>query len=429
MQYTDNELNSIRQPIHILFEDKDSRLSWQYLQQQVDAGIVRRRSWSDPDLQFVSFISGQFVLQNSKDGRSYRLLLRVTGNELLVTCGCEENGDSLCEHGYNALRSIIFYLGEHYFQKLRPGGAMELALAHKMLFNKVESRNGLDVSTRPELKTVYKLDEKAGAIDLVAVMELPGTLPENNFLSAGLALSYVVILPSRHRFLPAVIPCMGKLNKGRTAIKSFDKFLSGLQKEYAGQLTHNQRELNKACFSLWKTVEPLPGSLMDEAERKSILDNYIAIWNAWQHIIPLLQKQPFVYSYPSYHLRDLKGKPRMGRISPAQLSSEPPTLKFVLTEKAVIYTLELQIWIHNDLLEGYNAEAPFFILYGRTLYLLESFRDAVITEWICRSGGRITIFKEHYGEFEKDWLTLLRSNYPVKIITAKPPKSKARETV
>lgn len=429
MQYTDDELNNTKKPVHILFEDKDSRLSWQCLQQQVDAGIVRRRSWSDPDLQFVSFINGQFVLQNSKDGRSYRLSLQVVGNELLVVCGCEEKGTTLCEHGYNALRSIIFYLGEHYFQKLRPGGVMELALAHRTLFNKVESRNGLDVSTRPELKTVYKLDEKAGAIDLVTVMELPGTLLENNFLSAGLALSYVVILPSRYRFLPAVIPCMGKLNKTGTAIKSFDKFLSGLQKEYAAQLTHNQRELNKACFSLWKTVEPMPGSLLDEAERKSILDNYIAIWSAWQHIIPLLQKQPFVYSYPSYHLRDLKGKPRMGRIAPVQISSKPPTLKFVLTEKAVFYTLELQIWIHKDLLEGYDAEMPLFILYGRTLYLLDSIRDAVITEWMCRSGGRITIFKEHFGEFEKGCLALLRANYPVKIITAKPQKSKARETV
>lgn len=429
MHYTDDELNNTKKPVHILFEDKDFRLSWQYLQQQVDASIVRRRNWSDPDLQFVSFINGQFVLQNSKDGRSFKLLLQVAGNELLVTCGCDETGDTLCEHGYNALRSIIFFLGERYFQKLRPGGVMELALTHKALFNKVESRSGLDVSPRPELKAVFKLDEKTRAIDLVAVMELPGTLPENNFHSAGLALSYIVILPNRHRFLPAVIPCMGKLNKTGTAIKSFDKFLSGLQKEYAGQLTHNQRELNKACFGLWKTVEPLLGSLMDEAERKSILDNYIAIWSAWQQIIPLLQKQPFVYSYPSYHLRDLRGKPRMGRISPVQLSGEPPALKFVLTEKAVFYTLELQIWIHNDLLEGYDAEVPFFILYGRTLYLLESFRDAVITEWMCRSGGHITIFKEHFGEFEKDWLTLLRSNYPVKMITAKPPKSKARETV
>jgi len=119
----------------------------------------------------------------------------------------------------------------------------------------------------------------------------------------------------------------------------------------------------------------------------------------------------------------------MGRISPVQLSGEPATLRFVLTEKAVFYTLELQIWIHNDLLEGYDAEVPFFILYGRTLYLLESFRDAVIAEWMYRSGGRITIFKEHFGEFEKDWLILLRANYPVKTITAKPPKSKARETV
>lgn len=429
MQYTDDELDKNKKPVHILFEGKDFRLSWQYLQQQVDTGIVRRRSWSDPDLQFVSFTGGQFVLKNSKDGRSYRLSLQVTGNELLVTCGCEEKGATLCEHGYNALRSIIFFLGEHYFQKLRPGGVMELALGHKTHFNKVESRSGLDVSPRPELKTVYKLDEKAGAIDLAAVMELPGTLPENNFLSAGEALSYVVILPNRHRFLPAVIPCMGKLNKNGTTIKSFDKFLSGLQKEYAAKLTHNQRELNKACFSLWKTVEPLPGSLMDEAERKSILDNYIAIRSAWQQLIPLLQKQPFVYSYPSYHLRDLKGKPRMGRIAPVQLSGEPPTLKFVLTEKAAFYTLELQIWIHNDLLEGYDAEVPFFILYGRTLYLLESFRDAVIAEWMYRSGGRITIFKEHFGEFEKDWLTLIWANYPLKMITAKLPKSKARETV
>lgn len=425
MQRADNEFKNTKEPVHIRFEDEDFGLSWEYLQQQADLAIARRRNWRYPELQFLSFKDGQFVLQNNNDGQSYKLSLQVTNNELLVTCSCDGERAVLCEHAYNALRSISFYLGQRYFQKLQPRGLMELAFTHAKFFNKVESREGLNVSPRSELKTVYKLSEKAKHIDLPAMMALPGTVSENNLVSGEQALSYVVILPSRHRFLPAVIPCMGKLNKAGTAIRSFDKFLSGLQKEYAGQLTYNQRELNKACYGLWKTIEPLPGSLVAKEERKKVYDHYLAIWSAWQHIIPLLQKQPYVYAYYSYNIRDLKGKPRMARTMPVQISGEPPTLRFVLTEKTAFYQLELQIWAHNTLLEKYYADAPFFILYGRTLYMLESFRDAVITEWMCHAEGCITIFKEHFAEFEKEWLNPLRANYPVEVIAIRKTTKKA----
>jgi hypothetical protein len=110
---------------------------------------------------------------------------------------------------------------------------------------------------------------------------------------------------------------------------------------------------------------------------------------------------------------ELKRTPQKNRVRKISLSAVAPVLQFVLKDKGVFYQLEMQVWIINRLLEKPDTGTTFFIGNNQTLYMLSSIRDAAIAEWIHRSGGWITIFKEHFVQFEQEILLPLQQCYPV----------------
>ncbi len=403
----------------IRFQDRNYRLTREWVGKQVNAEVYRNDDWRWPTLKFLSFHEGKLILLNTCENRSYKLSLQIQEGHLMVSCSCGNTGSTICEHAYAGIYTIIWHLGEHYFQKLQPDGAMTLAFTHGNHFDKKESTAGIEVSPRPELKSVFQLAPKLEQINLPAILKLPAPPSQAEATHSEEALGYLLIVSSRNKLLPALLPCLGKLNKNKTDIKTFNHFLSGVQKQYSGLITDSQRELNAACFHLWKMVEKLPGHLIKEQASKQWEDSQGAVLDAWKKLFPLLQKQSFVYSYYLYGVRELKNRPARGRIKNITLSESLPSIRFVLADKGAFYQLQMQVWVNGKELSGYDAGTTLFIQHQQILYLLPSLKDAAIAEWIHRSGGWITVFKEHFSQFDQEVLKPLRENYKIEIVVPK----------
>jgi hypothetical protein len=407
----------------IRFQDKGFRLSIDALKKQARAKAANHANWRSPALKFVSFHQGVLTLMNTSENRLHTLILQVKENCLLVTCGCGNRQPTICVHAYAALYVIIWQLGEQYFQKLQPDGLMAMAFAHKKYFDKKECLAGLDVSARPEQQSIFFLAPKLEKFDIATILRLPlpavkkkvvDSEPTREATPNGEeSLAYLLIISARNKLLPALMPCTGKLNKKGTEVKTFRQFLSGIEQQSSHLLTSSQRDLNMACYHLWKIVEKQKGNIVNNQPTKNSIQSLTAIFHAWEKIIPMLQRQPFVYSYYLYGVKELKGTPQKRRIRKITLSSDLPELRFILKDMGVFYQLEMQVWVNDNLLLDPDVGTTLFIRDSQKLYMLSSIRDAAIAEWIDRSGGWITIFKEHFNKFGQEILTPLRQHYPI----------------
>ncbi len=403
----------------IRFQDKNYRLTREWVGKQVDAEAYNNDDWRWPTLKFLSFHEGKLILLNTCENQSYKLSLQIQEGHLMVSCSCGNAGSTICEHAYAGIYTIIWHLGERYFEKLKPGGSMALAFTHGNHFDKKESTAGIDVFPRPELKSVFQLAQKMEQINLPAILKLPASSAQAEATHSEEALGYLLIISSRNKLLPALLPCLGKLNKNKTGIKTFNHFLSGVQKQYSDIVTNSQKELNTACFHLWKMVEKLPGHLINEQAPKQLKDSQGAVLDAWKKLFPLLQKQSFVYSYYLYGVRELKNRPARGRIKKITISESLPSIRFVLVDKGAFYQFQMHVLVNGKELSGYDAGITLFIQHQQILYLLPSLRDAAIAEWIHRSGGWISIFKEHLSRFEETILTPLKESYTIDLLPLK----------
>jgi len=188
---------------------------------------------------------------------------------------------------------MILHLGETYFEKLKPGGIMEMAFLHKRHFDKKEIDVGLDVSARAEIQCIFKLKPNSELPPVAAILNLPGsaTQENKNIIQPKEGHSYLFIISLRNRQLPALLPCAGKLNKAKTDIKTFYPFISGIQKEYNHLRNDGQTALNNTCHQLWQKIEKQNGYILHEDFIEST-DGLAILIDEWKKIISLLQKQP-----------------------------------------------------------------------------------------------------------------------------------------
>jgi hypothetical protein len=144
-------------------------------------------------------------------------------------------------------------------------------------------------------------------------------------------------------------------------------------------------------------------------------------FNIWQTLLPILQRQPFVYIYDFFGPGELRirHRPEKKRVRLVSINCDIPFVSFILKDKGMYWQLTMQLTIKNHLLQEYNIDTSFFIRHNHDLYMFASLRDAVIAEWIFRSGGMLTVFKEHFANFEKEILDQIRMYYPVEIIFRK----------
>lgn len=399
-------------------------LTEEMIQSNTDDHTKRKRDWSFPAIKFISFKKGKLELKISSENTSWQLHIGVKEDQLQVSCSCGTEVPMLCRHAYKVFGQMTgFDDRTDYFVKFRPGGMVDIAFKHRKYFTTQLYGTDPALIPNPELNSVYTLEDRVDWSHLPNLLNLP---VHKKYASPAAgddkAICYIVVDSYRKELLPFLVPCLGKLNKAGTAIKGFDKFISGTQKEYEAMLTDDQRTLNKLCFEMYRLVEKQPGSLFaDETIEPASL---IAIFDYWKKVFSLLQHQPFVYSYTIYRQRDLKYQPSKSRISPVHIMNDTPALHFHLADKGVLFGLTLNATVQGKLLKNAGTDTFFFLCQGENLCLLSSVRDAAIAEWMNKSGGCISIFKEHFKEFENSYLKQIRESYPVQVIGTTKKKKK-----
>ena len=163
---------------------------------------------------------------------------------------------------------------------------------------------------------------------------------------------------------------------------------------------------------MWRHVEKLGNIAIyksvsdDDRHRLSIL------FELWQKAIHLLQKQ-YVFKHPFFFTRYLKGRPSKSYIEDIRICHEIPSIQFQLIDKGPFYQLEMMVLLSGKAIRNFEPITAFFIQQDQSIYQLSSQRDAAMSEWMRKSGGRITVFKQHFTEFENSFLKQLRKNYTV----------------
>jgi hypothetical protein len=415
-------LRNASDPYTIPLGRDDYYLSKEALHNVIDSGLTRKKGWYSPTLKVSGFKKGKLKMKNSYIDTTYELIVDIEKDKFQVACSCGQEVETLCIHAFKALDRLCWYEGTDYFEQFRPDGLYEMSVKHKKHFRKRNSYYGRDIQPKETLGAVYKLSDTPRFDDAMrAFTILPAKRPIGK--SEADVLCYMVVSIRRKEHPPFVLPCMGKLNKAGTEVKSFYPFLTGLQKEYAHLLTDEQKFLNEQCLALFKEAEKLPGRLFSRYEEPVDISRYTAYFSAWEKLWPLLQKQSHVFTCGIYRKRDLRGKPPKSLTRQVTLSGVHPQLFFQLTDKGPFFQLEMKGKLANKTIRHY--ELPMLFLMQdeeNNLHLLASPVDAYIAEWMKKANHRVTVFKEYFKDFEKNFLSPLQVHYEVNRIKSASKK-------
>ncbi|GAA0526700.1 hypothetical protein [Chitinophaga japonensis] len=407
-------LRNSSEPFTIYLDAEPYILTDDALKRQVDERLQRKREWFYPKLKFISMADTTLKMRLTFRDVSHEMTVDIEPDKLHISCTCGQQVETLCLHTYKALERIMGYHSTDYFKEYRPNGLMEIAANHSMYFDRKVTDQGIDVKPKPNLGSVYQLADKMEGIPFGEVLKLPPAPPEQK--ARDTAITYILVSHFRNRYLTFLLPCLGVLNKSQDNIKAFHHFISGTEKEYDPFLTEDQRTLNKLCYEMWQQVEMQSGSLLESEPGQE--RSPAGIFGLWEKAMPLLLQQEFIYSYGLYNKRELKGKPQRARIERITLVKDRPHLHFQLLDKGPLYQLQMKVAIRDRNIYKYNTETTFFVEEDKKFYLLASLRDGGIAEWMRRAGCHITVFKEHFWDFEQECLDQLRECYAVTTVLA-----------
>jgi hypothetical protein len=402
-------------PFILHLDDEPYELTAEGLKNQADESLQKKRNWSYPTIKFIS-LSDQILKLRISDEESFEMTVKIEPYKLHISCSCGSPVLTLCIHTFQTLKKIILFEKTDYFKQFMSDGLVEIALANKKHFKVKRTTTGLSIQPADTLGTMYKIADKMGDCNFPDVLNLPQETVEQEMVRLT-DLTYIILYSSRDKYFPFLLPCVGILNKAGTDIKGFYNFITTPLNEYDAYLTNEQKELNALCLDMWMEAKNQSGSIITcDAEQTNCAVN---IFNLWNKALPILRHQPFVYLYNFYHRVQLKNRPQKGRLQRVYLSREKPYLHFQLIDNGPFYQLEMKVSIKGDTLRHFDAISTFFIGKDKALYMLSSLKDAGITEWMRRHNNRITVFKEHFNEFEKQYLEPLSNNYRLEIIPSK----------
>jgi len=393
--------------------ENDYTLTEEALRECLDKRPSKQIGWFYPDLKLLSYKEGVTELLNKVERVSYSLMVTAEEEKLMVACSCGTQVEKLCIHTFNALLRLLNFDKTYNVKMFLPNGAAQTVVTNRQYFETKQGTQNL-FKPKPNLGSVYAINEPLADYNIEDELTLPAQ-PKTE--TKETTICYVLMISRRHDLLPFIIPCIGKFNKAGDKIKVFSNFLSGIQKEYEPSLTEEQKTLNRICYDMYKLVEKLPDQLIHGEMLFNGTEDVSNVFSLWQKAFNLLLDQ-HIYIHPFFRKRQLKGKPTPSWLIKVNMQKDVPVIQFQLIDKGVFYQLQMKFVINGKAISNCKTLDTFFLRSNKNVYMLSSVRDAAIAEWMERSGNRITVFKEHFADFEKSFLHPLKKYYEVKKISS-----------
>lgn len=384
-------------------------LTQEMINQNVDAKTRRRKDWQHVKLQFLSLENGvlQLAVTSPQDKERFELTVVIEKDKLQVSCSCGQPVEKLCRHAYAALSHVSYsYVDSGFFKKYRPGGPVELALKHRKHFRILQTGHRTEVKQNDSLGTIYRFSDTDRHGDLINLLELKGASAPKVMVNTETTLAYLLMY-SGWRTLPFLIPAEAVLNKAGCVVKGFVRYIQSPD----DPMVKYESVILKKCFRLMEIVQKLPGTIKDAVEQN--MHQVEEVLQLWRELLPVIKYQPFVFRSEHWLWRLLKGKPRKSSTHPVKISDKTPEVQLELIDKGEYYRLQLKILINGAALANYDP-CRLFVFSKDQVYLLGSLRDAAIIELWKELGGFLTIFKDHFDEFEEQLLFKLSDKYFVK---------------
>jgi hypothetical protein len=332
-----------------------------------------------------------------------RVYLKVTENELLVSCSVDTDESYLSRYAYFMLLDNISIYNKAYFEDYYWPGTFGQQ-GNKFLIIK-RKYGQLQVSLKQTYIGFYKPGQTLPDLSDTEVQgrgcqefepHWEPLLHSGNSRVIGYCLAAMVPKSWLVSHYPFLIPYIAKTTKDGNGILTFEKFVSDAIELEDLDYSSNDQQLINLCYEMKEyAVICEDGGSQEAGQHKSR-----RVFELWHKAASLFATAKYKHYHYSFGMRQLKGKPKKHDMFPCTFINAKPLLVFLWKDKGNHYLLELRVKIFNKihrLPERFFTD--YFIATKQSPYqflLLGSLADCKVVSFFCKSNYQMVILKRHY---------------------------------
>jgi len=343
-----------------------------------------------------------------------KIYFKVEYDHLLISCELDTNSTYLSWDVYRTLRGMM-RKGEVDFNDYYWPACFDEATGRSKFLKIFNDRRGFDIELKDGFKGLFRPDDPFPLVNGRKVLKRAPIKPTTHTLTLlrkgiGYCLADTSLRSYHSNHYPFLIPYIFTANADLKTVKSFEHFVFNEADIADLPLTHEQKELNEACFEMKSIALLCTRAYGDTPEKEQeITDTNVSnknkIHELWNRVWPLLVAQGFTHYWFTYGMRNVQKKPMKKLMEPVAFAFEAPRLSFLLTDKGDYHELFLRFKIKGKLFQfrERGQALPMVCSKGQALwYLFEAEMDADLVNFFSQFNFKIQIPKAYYTEhFEK----------------------------
>lgn len=351
--------------------------------------------------------------------------IKTTTSELLVSCSVDTHEGYLSRYAYFTLRQLMQYYCKYDFEDYYWPGFFDPATGACTYLIVRKSKEDLRVSLKARYKGFYKPGQHLSTVSANVVERRAETLlfPEQPSKNCQMVLGFCLANCSDERYrnnhYPFLIPYLGILNKFKTRLKSFAKYVLHEMELAELELTEKQNELVEICFEMKKiALVGIPEFYADEKRIAEVSEqnqnNLSKLFSLWQLALPLLSGRLYTHYTYTFGMRNIKGKPVLSSMVPCTFEHQTPEICFLWKDMGDYYQLQMRLSIGAKIqhLQNYNPTLFAMLSYSPRKYaLLNSIADSELLTYFQECKFQLLVLKKHYEGEVKDFVDQLRKVY------------------
>ncbi len=253
------------------------------------------------------------------------------------------------------------------------------------------------------------------------IIKAENEINPSNDHAIGYCLADTKLVSIHCPHFPFLVPYSGIWNKNKDGIKKFHRFITDSDHESLYKYSVQQKKLNDLSFKMMDLaliygLKESNSNRENEAIKRNNIKRMNDILGLWQKTMPLLEGQHFTHTFFTWGMSNVCGRPREKEMHPCSFSNGVPEICFLLHDKGDYYELEFRFKVGNRIYIP-NTLNPVFFISANTdpskFYLLSTITDYHINHFFDKFKFRISVLKNHYEGYFKDFVTHLASIYEI----------------